>query len=390
MILKQTYFHHKRVLYVALTVAMGILSTNFVQAISNSEIKTQQEILEARIRENEAQVTVLSTQVSTLQTAVRSLDVQVTKLLNEIQLTQLKLTDLRQQLVQTRDDLERQKQILREALRQSYMAGDIRTIELVVSSDNFSDFFDQQEYLERIRSTIQDSAKRVAELEMQLQTQEQEQATLLERLTGQKALLDSRRREKNELLDETKGQQSLYTAKVEADREEYERLQNILAARQRVLSGGSGNYPFATTTCDSPYDAEYPPPEVPGTIYPCPGDDWGYIIRQCTSWAYWRRQNISRPVGNYWGSAREWKDQAVTDGHKVNNTPKKGAVGTVYVDGVAQNHVYVVEDVLDDGNVIASQYNSYAANNAWGMYSLVEKTPEQYQGDWFIHDKPKD
>ncbi len=376
---------HKRTLLAILTLAVLLMSTNIVRALSNSQIRTQQEKLEARIAENKAQVSVLAGQVNTLQNALRAIDAQIDQLLNEIKLTRLKLADVRQQLVRTREDLERQKAILREALRQSYMTGEIRTIELVVSSDNFSDFFDQQEYLDRIRSTIQDSATKVAELEQLLEAQEAEQTTLLVRLSGQKALLDTRRTEKNDLLRETRGQQAVYEEKVEADREKYERLQNILAARQRVISGGSGNYPFATTPCEPPYDEEYPPPEVPGTIYPCPGDDWGYIVRQCTSWAYWRRTDMGKTAGNYWGSAREWKGKAKKDGYRVTQTPKRGSIGVVYVDSEPQNHVYIVEDILDDGNIIASQYNSFAANNAWGMYSLVEKKPKQYHGDWFIH-----
>jgi surface antigen len=320
-----------------------------------------------------------------LDDALKALNAQIDQLLSEIKLTQLKLTDLRQQLIQTRQELEHQKQILREALRQSYMAGEIRTIELVVSSENFSDFFDQQEYLDRIRSTIQDSAAKVALLEQQLIAQEQAQATLLVRLTGQKALLDSRKAEKDELLRETRGQQDVYEAKVKADRKKYQRLQNILAARQRVIALGSGSYPFADTKCEPPYDEEYPPPEVPGNVYPCPGDDWGYIVRQCTSWAYWRRTDMGKTAGNYWGSAREWKGKAKKDGYRVSQSPKRGSIGVVYADGEPQNHVYIVEDILDDGNIIASQYNSFAANNAWGMYSLVEKKPKQYDGDWFIH-----
>jgi surface antigen/peptidoglycan hydrolase CwlO-like protein len=378
--------HHKRTLFSITTIAILLVSTNIVHSLSNTQIRREQQKLEARISENQTQVDALAGQVSSLKNALKALDLQIESLLSEIKLTQLKLTDLRLQLAQTREELEYQKQILRQALRQSYMTGDVRTIELVVSSDNFSDFFDHQEYLSRIRSTIQDSATKVAQLEQQLEAQEKEQADLLVRLSGQKALLDTRRSEKNELLIQTRGQQALYEKKVEADRKEYERLQNILAARQRVLSGGSGNYPFASTKCEKPYDQEYPPPEVPGNVYPCPGDGWGYIIRQCTSWAYWRRTNLDKPAGNYWGSAREWKGNAESEGYQVNQKPKKGAIGTVYVEGEAQNHVYIVEDVLADGNVIASQYNSFAANNAWGMYSLVEKTPAQYKGDWFIHD----
>lgn len=386
MIQKHTYIL-KTILLLVFIPLLYLLGTNIVHSISNREIKREQSKLEARIQANQEEVQLLTGQVNTLENAVAALDAEITKLGNQIKLTHLQLAELRIQLEQTRADLEHQKQILRAALRQSYMEGDVRTIELVVQSDNFSDFFDQKEYLDRIRSTIQDSAQKVSELETQLEIQEMEQSRLLEQLKGQKVLIDSRREEKHTLLLQTKGQQNLYEKKVKADKKEYQRLQTILAARQKVLSVGTGNYPYADTKCNPPYDEEYPPPEVEEVIYPCPNDGWGYIVRQCTSWAYWRRQDLGKESGKYWGSAHEWKERALDAGYRVNQKPKKGAIGTVYVGDDAQNHVYIVEDVLDDGNIIASQYNSFSANKAWGNYSLVEKTPEHYEDDWFIHGK---
>jgi surface antigen/peptidoglycan hydrolase CwlO-like protein len=356
-----------------------------VLASRGTELQNRINQLEKRIAANREQAEEFEHRAETLEAEVARINRQIDQLNAQIELTTAKLDEINLKLAETRIELERQKGILREALRESYIAGDVRTLELLVNSEDFSDFFDQSEYLDRIRSTIQDSAAKVALLEQQLIAQEQAQATLLVRLTGQKALLDSRKAEKDELLRETRGQQDVYEAKVKADRKKYQRLQNILAARQRVIALGSGSYPFADTKCEPPYDEEYPPPEVPGNVYPCPGDDWGYIVRQCTSWAYWRRTDMGKTAGNYWGSAREWKGKAKKDGYRVSQSPKRGSIGVVYADGEPQNHVYIVEDILDDGNIIASQYNSFAANNAWGMYSLVEKKPKQYDGDWFIH-----
>lgn len=380
---------HKKVILASVSViALAVLTSHFVQALSNDEIKSRQAVLEERIKENEVQVSKLAQEVNTLENAIAKLNSEIEKLRLEIELTSVKLTDVRARLDQTRNDLVQQKGILGAALRESYITGDIRTIELIVASSSFSEFFDQQEYLNRIRTTIHESAIKVAELEKALEEQEEEQRLLLEQLVGQQISLRGRVEEKNRLLSQTKGQQTLYKQKVAQDKKAYDRLQLILAARQRVLSSGTGNYPFAETQCSPPYDKDYPPPVLEDElVYPCPDDGWGYIIRQCTSWAYWRRTDLGMDAGGYWGSAREWKKNAESQNYQVNQKPKKGAIGMVYLDGSPLNHVYIVEDVLPSGEIIASQYNSYEANKAWGMYSLVEKTPKQYQGDWFIHNK---
>jgi surface antigen len=355
-----------------------LASTQFVQALTDEEIHSQQSSIEQRMRENEAKLKELGEQRATLETAIAAFDAEIATLRDQIELTELKLTALRAELDQTRRDLEKQKGILRRSLREHYTFGDVRTIELLAESDSFSDFFDQQEYLDRIRSSIQDSAREVARLEKQLVAQELEQTKLLEDLQSQKTVLDQRRAEKNQLLQQTKGQQSLYDQQLRADQAEYQRLQNILAARQTVISGGTGNYPYPNA-CRDPY----PPPWDLGecTLY----HHWSYYDRQCTSWAYWRRNQLGKPVEQGWSNAEYWKDRAAAAGYQVSQVPKVGAVGVVYEGGSPSNHVYVVEEVHPDGKIIASQYNAYAANNAWGMYSLVSKTPAQFAGDWFIY-----
>lgn len=360
-----------------LAVSLVLMSSGWASALTNQQIEDQKEDLEERIAANQAELERYAHEADTLANKVAALDAQIRQLQDQISLTEASLAATRQQLEETRRQLEEQKAILRKSLREHYTFGDVRTIELLAESDSFSDFFDQQEYLNRIRSSIQESAQKVAELEEQLEAQEKQQSDLLTQLNGQKAQLDSTRQEQAELLAYTRGQEALYQKRVNEDRNAVARLQAILAARtRRVISGGTGGYPYPNS-CGNPY----PDPWTAGY---CPAH-WSYIDRQCTSWAYWRRQELGLGAGMFWSHARYWKSRAQADGYRVNQTPEVGAIGVKYNGGSPANHVYVVESVVDSNTVIASQYNAQnsATDYQWGRYSLVEYDSTD---DWFIHE----
>ncbi len=184
------------------------------QALASRGTELQNRInqLEKRIEANKAQAEEFEGRAETLEAEVARINGQISRLNARIRLTTAKLDKINFQLDETRTELERQKAILREALRESYIAGDVRTLELLVNSEDFSDFFDQSEYLDRIRSTIQDSATQVAKLEKQLEDQQLEQKQLLSEQRDHKKDREAVRHDKNQLLKQTRGQEARYRA----------------------------------------------------------------------------------------------------------------------------------------------------------------------------------
>jgi septal ring factor EnvC (AmiA/AmiB activator) len=181
-----------------------------VLASRGTELQNRINQLEKRIAANREQAEEFEHRAETLEAEVARINRQIDQLNAQIELTTAKLDEINLKLAETRIELERQKGILREALRESYIAGDVRTLELLVNSEDFSDFFDQSEYLDRIRSTIQDSAAIVAKLEKQLEEQQAEQTRLLGEQRDQKNSREAVRRDKNQLLKKTRGQEARY------------------------------------------------------------------------------------------------------------------------------------------------------------------------------------
>ena len=88
-----------------------------------------------------------------------------------------------------------------------------------------------------------------------------------------------------------------------------------------------------------------------------------YAARNCTMWAYLRRQQLSLPIATQMGNATSWASSARSLGYLVNNTAHEGAVlvlhaGQYYLGRHAHalyGHVAIVERVNSDGSLLISE-----------------------------------
>ncbi|PWW23804.1 CHAP domain-containing protein [Geodermatophilus normandii] len=130
-------------------------------------------------------------------------------------------------------------------------------------------------------------------------------------------------------------------------------------------------------------------PGPPGGVYPLATDrglaldPWGFVARQCTSYAAWYLNARGVPFGlltrgpagnGLFTSAGSWDDAALAAGFPVRSTPAVGSIaqwnpgerspeapwGAPW--GAAREaggygHVAVVQDVLPNGSVLVSEYD---------------------------------
>ncbi|KRG09138.1 COG3942 and LysM peptidoglycan-binding domain-containing protein [Staphylococcus sp. NAM3COL9] len=97
------------------------------------------------------------------------------------------------------------------------------------------------------------------------------------------------------------------------------------------------------------YSNQYKPTQVAsnGSNY----YNWG----QCTYYAFDRRQQLGKSVGNLWGNANNWASAASNSGYKVNHTPEVGAI--FQSNAGNYGHVGVVERKNPDGSIVVSEMN---------------------------------
>lgn len=95
-----------------------------------------------------------------------------------------------------------------------------------------------------------------------------------------------------------------------------------------------------------------------------------YAFGNCTCYAYARRAQLGRPVGQGWGNAASWAYKASQAGYVVNHTP---TVGAVMQNGGGYNnygHVAIVEELLPNGDISISEMNAhFSAATGWNIVS---------------------
>lgn len=192
---------------------------SLVDAQSVSNLRNRSEKLQNAIEANSAQADKHHRHANTLQEAVNEFDAQIATASRQIDATSAKIAKLGKELKETRAELKRQKALLKANILALYMRGDASEVELIASSDNFSEYIDEQTYLERIKAGIQESALKVVELEKKIKKQREQQKELLAQQIAAKKDLDDMRAQRAELLERTRGIERRYQAIV-ADLEE--------------------------------------------------------------------------------------------------------------------------------------------------------------------------
>jgi len=222
--------------FIAAAVSSSFNGAQDVNAQSLAELRNQSAQLQKEIDANKAQAEALAGQADSLKGAIAGLDIDINNATKQIELTTLKIAELEAELEKAQAELERQKGLLKASMRALYKRGDASTVELIVGSDSFSEFMDEQEYLERLKLGIQDSTKKVIELKQQIETQQNQQKELKVQQEAAKKELDNSRTQRALLLQKTQGEEAQYRKVVD----ELKKQQAVAeAALARALNTGS-------------------------------------------------------------------------------------------------------------------------------------------------------
>lgn len=328
---------------------VAVVSHGSSRAATVSELQAQKNALQAQINDGNQKAKELSAQADTLQNKLAGLSIQISQLQTQIELTKTKVAELQAKLEQAQTELDRQKALLKASLQALYKKGGASTVELLVGSDSFSQFINDQTYLERLKSGIQTSTEKVIALKQQIQAQKAEQQTLLNQQQSQQTSLQTTKSEQQSLLDQTKGQESSYQQMVSGLRAQQAQIMADIAAKMiasgTVLlpgDGSNGGYPTAWNNA------------AQDTII----DSWGMYNRECVSYTAFKVAQSGRrmPWWGYNGNATNWTDNANAQGIPVDRNPQIGDVAiakfgyyghAMYVEGVSGRTVFISQYNFD-------------------------------------------
>mgnify|MGYP003601545524 FL=1 len=343
--------------------ALGVIyasPTKTTQAESLTELRAKEADLQAKIEQSNAVAADLAAQGETLKAKIAEFDGQIAVASEQISLINIKLSQLELELIKTQTELDRQKELLRASVVALYKKGGASTVELLVGSDSFTTFFNEQTYLERLKTGVQESTEKVIALKQQIQTQKDEQSKLLEQQKAQQALAESAKTEKQQVLTQTQGQENAYRERSKQLLAEQRAAQEEII-RKSVFIGGSSDpsaYPYKNAVCvgtgrvdGACYDFVW---ELNGRVI----EEWTYYMRNCTSYVAYRvagngHINAVKGLGN----GGQWYSRAAAKGIEVGQTPRVGAAVSFNFRGSPYGHVAYVEQVLDGGRFAISEYN---------------------------------
>jgi septal ring factor EnvC (AmiA/AmiB activator) len=206
----------KRSLCLILLLAMILVSSvgnnrqQIVFAETKSDLQAKSAALSAEINANNQKISQLQDVAQTYVARVEQLNLEITQASKQIDFTVIKVAQLKTKLIETQAELDRQKDLLKASIRILYQRTGATTIELLASSDSFSEFISAQDSLERLRNAVDLSTQKVIAIKQQLQLEEQAQKDLLVSQEVQKSVLSGKQKEQQQLYDDTKGEESKF------------------------------------------------------------------------------------------------------------------------------------------------------------------------------------
>jgi len=237
--------------------ALSHSSYTKAQTITTAEERAQ---LEQQLKDLENQIDTYNGQIAdykkqgaTLKGTIGQLDSKIAKLNLQIKAAQIALTQLNEQIGDTetriniiQGNIESDRIALSQLLRNLRAAEDTSVLEVLLKSDNFSDFFGDVNNLtvlqDSLRGTIQDITDLKGQLEDQrnkLVTNRADLATAKLAQQAQKNETQTVKQQQSTLLQQTKGQEAQYQKLVSATKAQAAKIRDRLF---ELLGGGQMSF----------------------------------------------------------------------------------------------------------------------------------------------------
>ncbi len=221
-----------------------------------AQLTKQLNELNAQIAKNQAVVDKLAGEGKSLSTEVQTLNATIKKAQLQLQATQLGIKQLDSNIAvhsktisKLTSKLEAERESLAQILRNQDQFDDYSLVELALSAEEFSNFFADLDTYASLKHSlgisfdeVTDTRERTAEEKAALEKQRDSHAKLAAMQNVEKQKVQTEQQKKNQLLAQTKGQESAYRAVVAAQQKTAAQIRAELFS----LAGGSGAIPFGT------------------------------------------------------------------------------------------------------------------------------------------------
>ncbi len=175
---------------------------------------------------------------------ISSLNQQAASLQGQIGETDGQIAQLETEQAALRQKLELEKELLRQTVREAYVAGDPSSVEVIASNQSFSGVVGQQHYRDQVSEKTGNAAQEVRNTEQQIGQKVADAKQKRDGLAAMKGQLDQKiateqaqEQAKAALAEATLGQEKLYQ-----DLKNQQAAQTIVAVAPKGPAGGDGGY----------------------------------------------------------------------------------------------------------------------------------------------------
>ena len=159
----------------------------------------------------------LENEIELLDAQIAQLDVEIQSTQAKIEQTSLEIENLIANIVQKEEEIKNQKETLKKLLRKINEYDNESILEILLNSNELSEFFNEAEYVntigEKIKETLDNLNRTKQELEEkreEAQEKKSEFEELNKKLVVQKEMVDAQKESKETLLRETKGKENKF------------------------------------------------------------------------------------------------------------------------------------------------------------------------------------
>ncbi|MGH7240746.1 MAG: hypothetical protein ACREGB_00440, partial [Candidatus Saccharimonadales bacterium] len=217
----------------------------------------------------------LLSQASSYQDAINQLQLQINAVQGAIAANEAQQADLQAQIVQQQQELDKEKLVLGNDLKTTYVNGQLTPVEMLATSSNLSDYIDKQEAYARVQDTIQKTMAQIQVLQRSLQAKKAEVDQLLASERSQNDQLAATQAQQNQLLAYNQSQQDAFNAQISSNSSkiaDLRRQQAILNTQYNIgnFKGDPNNGGYPSAWANAAQDSLI--------------DSWGMYNRECVSY----------------------------------------------------------------------------------------------------------
>jgi len=234
LVRKSSIVNYKENTWLANLKKASLLVSMVFLLLSVPAFATDNSTLEQQKKQAQEQLNQKTSEKNTLVAQVNAFDNQISSMQQEINNTQAELDNLAQKITVTNVEIKRaeadivqKKILLGEYIKTMYISGQTSQVELILTSNNFSEFIDQSEYLQTMQNSVQsavgeiDNARVNLESEVKaLKVSEAKAQSLKEGQLSKQGAIQNQKSLKDSLLATTKGDEQAYQGlikKIEAE-----------------------------------------------------------------------------------------------------------------------------------------------------------------------------